>query len=120
MFGLWLTPLTRALIGMRDRALILVGFAGAFCRSELVCLTADDCAFGKDGLTRTLRRSNGSGWRGPEGRHPVQIEPGNVPRSESARWIEQAGISGGLLFRASIVMGGSSHQACPVSTWLAS
>ena len=45
------------LIGLRDRALILIGFAGAFRRSELVGLTVEDCAFGRDGLTITLRRS---------------------------------------------------------------
>src|ERR1019366_9358662 len=44
-------------IGIRDRALILLGFAGAFRRSELVELDVDDCVFGKDGLTVTLRRS---------------------------------------------------------------
>ena len=44
-------------IGARDRALILLGFAGAFRRSELVGLDAEDCAFSKDGLTVTLRRS---------------------------------------------------------------
>lgn len=38
------------LIGLRDRALILLGFAGAFRRSELVCLAVEDCGFGKDGL----------------------------------------------------------------------
>src|ERR1019366_4475276 len=45
------------LIGARDRALVLLGFAGAFRRSELVALDAADCAFGKDGLTVTIRRS---------------------------------------------------------------
>ena len=45
------------IIGVRDRALILLGFAGAFRRSELVRLNVEDCAFGKDGLTVTLRRS---------------------------------------------------------------
>jgi site-specific recombinase XerC len=44
-------------IGARDRALILLGFAGAFRRSELVALEVEDCAFGKDGLVVTLRRS---------------------------------------------------------------
>jgi len=44
-------------IGVRDRALILLGFAGAFRRSELVALDIEDCAFSKDGLTVTLRRS---------------------------------------------------------------
>src|SRR5690242_14814126 len=45
------------IIGARDRALILLGFAGAFRRSELVGLDVEDCSFGKDGLTITLRRS---------------------------------------------------------------
>jgi site-specific recombinase XerD len=45
------------IIGLRDRALILLGFAGAFRRSELVGLDVEDCTFGKDGLTVTLRRS---------------------------------------------------------------
>ena len=33
------------LIGVRDRALILLGFAGAFRRSELVGLNVEDCSF---------------------------------------------------------------------------
>jgi integrase len=45
------------LIGARDRAPILLGFAGAFRRSELVRLDSEYCAFSKDGLTVTLRRS---------------------------------------------------------------
>ena len=45
------------LIGVRDRSMILLGFAGAFRRSELVGLNIEDCEFGKDGLTITLRRS---------------------------------------------------------------
>src|SRR3984893_9915654 len=45
------------IIGVRDRALVLLGFAGAFRRSELVSLDIEDCVLGKDGLTVTLRRS---------------------------------------------------------------
>ena len=44
-------------IGARDRALILLGFAGAFRRSELVGLNVEGCTIGRDGLTITLRRS---------------------------------------------------------------
>ena len=43
--------------GIRDRALILIGFAGAFRRSELVSLEHDDVAFVKEGLTLMIRRS---------------------------------------------------------------
>jgi hypothetical protein len=45
------------IIGVRDRALMLLGFAGAFRRSELAGLDLADCAFGRDGLTITLRKS---------------------------------------------------------------
>ena len=45
------------LIGARDRALILLRFASAFRRSALVALNVEDCAFGKEGLVVTLRRS---------------------------------------------------------------
>jgi integrase len=87
-------------IGLRDRALILLGFAGAFRRSELVGLDAEDCAFSKDGLTVTLRRSKtdqeGVGRR-------VGIPYGSNPETCPVRvlqeWIEQAGIGSGPLFR---------------------
>ncbi len=45
------------LIGQRDRALILLGFAGAFRRAELVALDVSDLDFNRDGLAVTLRRS---------------------------------------------------------------
>ncbi|MHB8420600.1 MAG: site-specific integrase [Myxococcales bacterium] len=43
--------------GVRDRALLLLGFAGAFRRSELAGLNVGDLELGEDGLTVTLRRS---------------------------------------------------------------
>jgi integrase len=45
------------LAGLRDRALLLVGFAGAFRRSELVALDIRDVNFAPEGLEVTLRRS---------------------------------------------------------------
>jgi hypothetical protein len=41
---------------------LALGFAGAFRRSELIALDFQDCAFGKDGLTITLRRSKTAPW----------------------------------------------------------
>jgi site-specific recombinase XerD len=46
-----------SIIGARDRAVVLLAFAGAFRRSELVALDVTDCVFGRDGLTVTLKRS---------------------------------------------------------------
>ena len=41
----------------RDRALLLIGFAGAFRRSELVSLNVEDLEFNENGLVIHLRRS---------------------------------------------------------------
>lgn len=38
------------LIGVRDKALLLVGFAGAFRRSELVAINCTDISFGEQGM----------------------------------------------------------------------
>jgi integrase len=86
-------------IGARDRALVLLGFAGAFRRSELVALDVVDCAFSKDGLTITLRRSktdqDGAGRR-------IGIPYGSNPETCPVRvlqdWIAGAAITGGPLF----------------------
>ena len=45
------------LIGLRNKTLILIGYAGAFRRSELVGLNVEDLDFQKKGLMITLRRS---------------------------------------------------------------
>jgi site-specific recombinase XerD len=89
------------IIGVRDRALILLGFAGAFRRSELVGLDVEDCAFGKDGLTVTLRRSKtdqeGAGRRVGI---PYGSNPETCPIRTMQAWMEQAGIGGGPLVRS--------------------
>lgn len=83
------------LIGLRDRALILLGFAGAFRRSELVGLTVEDCAFGKDGLTVTLRRSKtDQAGAGRKVGIPYGSNPETCPVRNLNQWIEQAGITG--------------------------
>jgi site-specific recombinase XerD len=89
------------IIGVRDRALILLGFAGAFRRSELVNLNVDHCSFGKDGLTVTLRRSktdpNGVGRKVGI---PYGANPETCPVRVLQHWVEQAGITDGPLFRS--------------------
>jgi integrase len=89
------------LIGVRDRAMILLGFAGAFRRSELVGLNIEDCEFGKDGLTITLRRSKTD--QDGEGRKigiPYGSNPETCPVRTVQGWMEQATITIGPLFRS--------------------
>jgi hypothetical protein len=109
------------LIGLRDRALILLGFAGAFRRSELVGLDVDDCAFGKDGLTVTLRRSKtdqqGAGRK-------VGMLYGANP--DTARYAHcgigrnRPALTAGRCSAPSIATGMYSRAGCPVSTRRAS
>jgi integrase len=86
------------LIGLRDRALIALGFAGAFRRSELLALTVDDLTESSDGLRVLIRRSKTD----PE----AQGQESAIPRGSQLRpvgtlqaWLAAAGISDGALFR---------------------
>jgi integrase len=89
------------LIGARDRALILLGFAGAFRRSELVGLDISDCAFGKDGLTITLRRSKtDQDGAGRKIGIPYGSNPETCPVRTVQAWIEAARITAAPLFRS--------------------
>jgi site-specific recombinase XerD len=72
--------------GCRDRALLLLGFAGALRRSELVGLDVADIIEGADGLTVHLRRSKTD--QEGAGRTigiPLRHEPGNLPGPFLAR-----------------------------------
>jgi len=88
------------LAGCRDRALLLLGFAGALRRSELVGLDVADVTEGADGLTVHLRRSKtdqeGAG-------RTVGIPYGSNPATCSVRawraWLETSGITEGAAFR---------------------
>ena len=89
------------LIGLRDRSLILLGFAGAFRRSEVVGLDVVDLAFGHDGLTVHLRRSKTD--QTGEGRKvgiPYGSNPDTCPVRVLQAWLEATGITEGAIFRS--------------------
>lgn len=95
-----LRQLPDRLLGARDRALLLIGFAGAFRRAELVALTVEDCAFTTDGLIVTLRRSKTD--QDGEGRKigiPYGSNPETCPLRSLRAWLEAAAITTGALFR---------------------
>ncbi len=95
-----LAALPGDLRGLRDRALLLVGFAGGMRRSELVGLDVADVEFRPEGLLLHLRRSKtdqeGAG-------RLVAIVAGHHPRTDPVAalgdWLESAGINSGPVFR---------------------
>src|SRR5712691_6306176 len=108
------------IIGTRDRALILLGFAGAFRRSELVNLDIEDCAFGKDGLTVTLRRSKtDQDGAGRKIGIPYGSNPETCPVRTLQAWIEQAAFRAGRCSVRSTGTGRCRQAGCQASTLLA-
>ena len=85
---------------MRDRALVLIGFAGAFRRSELEALDVSDLSFRAEGLVVTVRRSKtdqeGAGAE-------VAITYGNdattCPVRALRSWLDAAALRDGPAFR---------------------
>jgi integrase len=93
-------PSVPALRRQRDAALLLVGFAGAFRRSELVALDVADVAWKTEGLEVAIRR----GKTDQEGQgRKIGIPYGSTPTSCPVRalraWLDAAGIADGSLFR---------------------
>jgi integrase len=86
--------------GLRDRALLLIGFAGGFRRSELAAITLDHVEDTTDGLKILIPRSKTD--QEGEGR-TIGIRYGSDPRSCPVRayraWIAAAGITEGPVFR---------------------
>ena len=88
----------RTLTGIRDRALLAFGFAGAFRRSEIAALDVSDLDFLAEGVRVRIRRSKtdqeGAGQEVaiPHGR---SIKPVDALR----QWLDAAGIEDGAVFR---------------------
>jgi integrase len=84
----------------RDRALALLGFAGAFRRSELVTLDVDDLELNRDGLIASIRRSKTDQER--QGRQ-IGIPHGSSPETCPVRallaWLDVLGSDAGPVFR---------------------
>lgn len=85
----------------RDGALLLLGFAAALRRSELVALNRGDLEFRADGLLVHLRRSKadqeGAGAKVPV---PYGSNPSTCPIRALRAWLELAEIERGAVFRA--------------------
>ena len=88
--------LPEGLLGIRDRTLLLVGFAGAFRRSELVGLDVEDVAFTREGLVVTIRRSKtDQEGQGQKVGIPYGSHPSTCPVRALQAWLEASGITSG-------------------------
>jgi site-specific recombinase XerD len=96
-----IAELPQDLRGLRDRAMLLAGFAGGFRRSELAALRVENVETTPDGLVIRLGRSKTD--QEGQGR-PVALPYGSdretCPVRALRTWLEQAGITSGPLFRA--------------------
>lgn len=96
--GKMLAHIPDTLTGKRDRALLLLGFACALRRSELVALQVADLDLSSDGLRVTIRRSKTD----QEGQGQTIGVPigGKLLVAESvAAWIQASSIVSGPIFR---------------------
>ena len=98
---LMIDMLDGSLIAIRDRALILIGFAGAFRRSELVQIVVEDLDFSREGLTITLRHSKtdqeGQGYKKGI---PYGSNPETCPVRSLQDWLMRANITKGAIFHS--------------------
>lgn len=89
------------LAGLRDRALLLVGFIGAFRRSELVGLNVEDLTPTAEGFVVTLRRSKtDQEGEGETKAIPYGANAETCPARALRAWLDAAGITSGPVFRA--------------------
>lgn len=90
-----------SLIGVRDAALLLIGFGGAFRRSELVSLDVSDIDVCDDGLVINLRRSktDQSGKGEKKAIHRGR-NANTCPVRSFLKWKEFSSITSGPVFRS--------------------
>lgn len=84
----------------RDRALLLIGFAGAFRRSELVTLRCEDLTEHTSGIEILLRHSKTDQEKAGRTVFIPHANGERCPVRALASWREIAGIDAGWLFRA--------------------
>ena len=86
--------------GERDRALLLLGFAGAFRRSELVEIRVGDLTFGPHGLSVFLSRSKADqAAAGSVVNIAANPLSAHCPVGAARAWLDRSGIAQGWVFR---------------------
>jgi len=106
--ALWLDELRQLLAGIsgerlidiRDRALLVIGWAGALRRSESVGLDIEHIEFTRDGLIVNLYRSKtDQKGEGQQIALPFGSNPKTCPVRLLEHWLSTSGITSGPIFR---------------------
>ena len=86
--------------GLRDKALLLLGFSGALRRSELVGIDVEDLALCKEGLVVTIRTSKTDQYSfGRKVGVCFGDNESTCPVKAVTNWMKASGVSTGPLFR---------------------
>lgn len=106
------------LAGLRDRAVFLLGFAGALRRSELVAIDREHLRFTAEGMTVFIPRSK----RDQEGEGasvgiPRGLNPLSCPVRAVEAWLLQARIEYGAVFRRVTAAGTLEDRLSPQGVW---
>jgi site-specific recombinase XerD len=92
--------LPEGVLGIRNRALLLIGFSGGFRRSELVGLDRNAIEITRDGLAVTIRRSKtDQEGRGRKIGIPYGGNADTCPVRSLQAWLAISGIKKGPIFR---------------------
>src|ERR1700722_1192828 len=87
--------------GLRNRAILTVGWTGAFRRSDIVSLDVEDVSFVPEGLVVLLRQSKtDQEGEGVERGLPMAENAALCPARSLRAWLHAAGITEGPIFRA--------------------
>lgn len=86
--------------GLRDRVILLLGFAGAFRRSELVSIQVENLTFTDNGLVIFIPKSKADQeGRGENIAIPYSSNESICPVKATIAWLKASHISHGALFR---------------------
>ena len=100
------------LTGLRDRALLLLGYAGALRRAELVAITREDIHFTPDGLRLLIPRSKtDTDGQGAELGIPRGERRETCPVRAVQAWLAASGGEYGPVFRRIDMWGGLDDRA---------
>lgn len=106
------------LIGIRDRAILALGFSGAFRRSELATLAVEDLRFQGEGhlICQIIRSKTDQAGVGFE--KPIYNGRRIQPVTYLQQWLRESGVDEGVVFRR-IDWGGAALAKGLSGQWIA-